>query len=204
MRVTRAFPIVISGPSGAGKTTIVDEIVKRDSLLRSSVSVTTRHPRANEVDGEAYTFVPEEDFEKLKKGRLVEWARVHSHWYGTPRDFVDAQLADGCDVVLNIDVQGGARVKKAFPQAVLIFILTPSLEELEARIRRRATDQSIEIDQRLENAWGEIKMATDYDYVVVNDRLDDTVATLLAIIQSERRRRSRYEEEFFQRFGPTD
>jgi guanylate kinase len=195
---------VISGPSGAGKTTIVDEIVKKDPLLHSSVSVTTRHPRANEVDGEAYTFVPEEDFEKLKKGRLVEWARVHGHLYGTPRDFVDAQLADGCDVVLNIDVQGGASVKKAFPQAVLIFILTPSLEELEARIRRRATDQSIEIDQRLENAWGEIKMVTDYDYVVVNDRLDDTVATLLAIIQSERCRRSRYEEEFFQHFGPTD
>jgi guanylate kinase len=204
LRVTRAFPIVISGPSGAGKTTIVDEIIRKDPLLRSSVSVTTRHLRANEVDGEAYTFVGEGDFEQLKSGGLVEWALVHGYLYGTPRDFVDARLADGHDVVLNIDVQGGASVKKAFPRAILIFILPPSLEKLEARIRRRATDQSIEIDQRLESAWGEIKMATYYDYVVVNDKLDDTVATLLAIIRSERHRRSRYEEGFFQRFSPTD
>jgi guanylate kinase len=195
---------VISGPSGAGKTTVVDEIIKKDLLLRSSVSATTRRPRANEVDGKAYKFVSREAFEELKRGKLIEWAEVHGHMYGTPRDLVVARLADGHDVVLNIDVQGGASTKKAFPEALLIFILPPSLEELEARIRRRATDESIEIDQRLENAWAEIKMAAYYDYVVVNDKLDDTVATLLAIIRSERHARSRYEEGFFQRFSPTD
>jgi guanylate kinase len=195
---------VISGPSGAGKTTIIDELIKRDALLRASVSATTRQPRGNEVEGEAYRFVSEEEFRKLKKGKLIEWAEVHGHLYGTPREFVDARLHEGYDVVLNIDVQGGASVKKAFPEAVLVFILTPSLEELERRIRRRATDESIEIDQRLENAWAEIKMAAYYDYVVVNDKLSDTVAALLAIIQSERHSRSRYEEAFFQRFRPTD
>ncbi len=204
MRVTHAFPIVISGPAGVGKTTIVEKIAKEDPLLRVSVSATTRDPRNSEVDGKAYDFVSTAKFEELKKDGLIEWAEVHGHLYGSPRGFVDARLADGCDVVLNIDVQGGASVKKAFPGAVLILILPPSLEELAARIRRRAADDSIEIARRLKNAWGEIKMATQYDYVVVNDRLDDAVANLLAIIRSERHRRSRYEEAFVQRFRPAD
>lgn len=202
LRITRAFPIVVSGPSGAGKTTLVDEIIRRDPMLRTSVSVTTRPPRADEVDGESYFFVLGDEFERLKEGRLVEWARVHGHLYGTPREFVDKQLADGFDVVLNIDVQGGASVKKAFPDAVLIFILTPTLDVLEERIRRRATDLSGEIKKRLDAAWGEIEKAADYDYIVENDELDDTVGTLLTIIESERHRRHRYPDEYLERFDP--
>lgn len=204
MRVTPAFPIVISGPAGVGKTTIVEKIVKKDPLLRVSVSATTRDPRGEEVDGKAYNFVSTKKFSELKKNGLIEWAEVHGHLYGSPRDFVETGLADGCDVVLNIDVQGGASVKKAFPGAVLVFILPPSLEELEARIRRRAADDPTEIARRLKNAWGEVKMAAYYDYVVVNDRLDDAVTDLMAIIRSERQTRSRYNEAFFQRFRPAD
>jgi len=159
-------------------------------------------PRADEVEGEAYFFVTDEKFERLKQGRLIEWARVHGHFYGTPKDFLDKTLGAGKDVVLNIDVQGGMSVKKSFPDAVLIFILTPSLEVLEERIRRRAADLAEEIEKRLENAWGEINVAVEYDYVVENDELEDTVATVLAIIRSERQRRHRYPESYFKRFDP--
>ena len=200
MRITRTFPIVISGPSGAGKTTVVDEVLRRDSLLRNSISVTTRPPRGEEADGEAYYFVSEEEFERLKQGGLIEWARVHDHFYGTPRERVEEELEKGYDVVLNIDVQGGNAVKKAFPDAVLIFMLTPSRKVLEERIRKRATDLSGTIEKRLANALREVKWATGYDYIVENDRLDETVVTVLSIIRSERHRRFRFPNDYIERF----
>lgn len=200
MRVTKAFPIVISGPSGAGKTTLVDELVKRDSWLKASVSATTRPPREGEAEGDAYFFVSEAEFEALKAENLVEWAEVHGHLYGTPKDFVDKELSGGRDVVLNIDVQGGAKVRKCFPEAALIFILPPSFRELEARVRRRGTDYAAEIKKRMENAREEIKYASAYDYIVVNDQLERTVSTLEAIIRSERCRRQRYPDNYTDRF----
>jgi guanylate kinase len=201
-RLTPPFPIVISGPSGAGKTTIVDEILRMDPLLRRSISVTTRPPRSGEVDGEAYFFVSEAEFEKRKRGQLIEWARVHDALYGTPRDLIERTLRDGHDIVLNIDVQGGASVKKAFPESVLIFILTPTRQVLEERIRNRAKDLSEDIHRRLENAWGEIKRATTYEYILENAKLDETVATVLAIVRSERHRRGRYGKDYIDRFNP--
>jgi guanylate kinase len=199
--VTKAFPIVISGPSGVGKTTLVNEIIAQDSQLCESVSATTRPPREGEVEGESYIFVSDKQFEKLKAGGLIEWAEVHDHLYGTPREFVDGELAKGLDVVLNIDVQGGASVKKCFPEAVLIFILPPSFDVLEGRVRGRGTDYAKEIKKRMNNARGEVRFATAYDYVVVNDQLGTTVSALQAIIDSERCRRTRYPEDYFDRFG---
>ncbi len=201
MRITKAFPIVISGPSGAGKTTLVNEIVGRDSMLRESVSSTTRPPREGEVEGESYFFVSEAEFDAQKRDRLIEWAQVHDHFYGTPRDFVEGELAKGLDVVLNIDVQGGASVKKCFPEAVLVFILPPSFRVLEERVRGRGTDYAKEIKKRMENARSEVTFATAYDYVVVNDQLDEAVAAIHSIIQTERRRRTRYPDDYFSQFG---
>jgi guanylate kinase len=199
-RPTNPFPVVLSGPSGVGKTTLVEGLLAADPLLVQSVSSTTRPPRPGEVDGESYFFVSEKEFESLKRGKLIEWAVVHGHSYGTPRDFVDSQLAAGRDVVLNIDVQGGASVKKAFPNAVLIFILPPTLAVLEERIRGRGTDETEVIEERLENARGEIRKIVDYEYVVINDDLVKTVETLRRIIEGERCRRARFPRDFVQRF----
>lgn len=196
MRATRAFPIVVSGPSGSGKTTLVARVLERVPLLRRSVSATTRTPRPGEVEGESYFFVGEEEFENLKNGKLIEWATVHGHSYGTPREFVEKTLASGVDVVLSVDVQGGRLVKKVFPDAVTIFILPPSYEVLERRIRRRASDPAGTIKTRLENAREELQALPEYEYAVVNDELEKAVAAICSVILSERHRRARYEESF--------
>ena len=200
MRVTRAFPIVVSGPSGSGKTTLVDGLLDRVTGLRRSISTTTRAPRPGEIGGNSYLFVGEEDFEKLKKGKLIEWAKVHGYFYGTPRDFVEETLESGFDVVLSVDVQGGRQVKKVFPDAVTIYILPPSYEVLEQRIRRRATDPAGTIKTRLENAREELRALPEYEYVVVNDVLEEAVAALCSIVRSERHRRARYERSFLEKF----
>jgi len=200
-RRTIPFPVVISGPSGAGKTTIVDKMLERDPLLRESVSATTRPPRDGEVEGDSYFFVSKSEFEDLEDGKLVEWAEVHGNKYGTPKSFVDKELKSGVDVVMNIDVQGGASVRGCFSDAVLIFILPPSLGELEQRIRGRGTDDSEEIHIRMENARGEIALAADYDYIVVNDEVDACADEILAIIRAERARRERYPGGFIKDFA---
>ncbi len=201
MRDTKAFPIVISGPSGVGKTTLVDAILDTVSMLKRSVSVTTRRPRAGEIEGDSYFFVSEEDFEALKETELIEWATVHKASYGTPRGFVEKNLEKGLDVVLNIDVQGGRDVKKCFPEALTVFILPPSFEVLEQRIRERATDPAEDIQTRLENAREEIRALPHYEYVVINDKLAQAVATIRAIILSERCRRTRCPDDLVEKFG---
>jgi guanylate kinase len=199
-RLTRAFPIVVSGPSGVGKTTLVNGLLAGDSRLRESVSATTRPARDGEIEGDSYFFVSNTEFEALKDGKLVEWAKVHGHSYGTPRDFLEKELASGVDVVMNIDVQGGASVRKSFPNALLIFILPPSLAVLEERIRQRGTDEEKVIAKRLDNARGEIRLASDYDFVVINDDLEETVQALCAIVKSERHRTARYADDFVDKF----
>ena len=200
VRVTRAFPIVVSGPSGTGKTTLVEKVLGRLSLIRRSVSATTRAPRPGEVEGVSYFFVGEAEFENLKNGKLIEWATVHGHSYGTPRDFVENTLASGLDVVLSVDVQGGRQVKKVFPDAVTVFILPPSYAVLEERIRRRAADPAGTIKIRLENAREELRALPEYEYVVVNDGLEEAVSALCSVILSERHRRARYDERFLGKF----
>lgn len=191
MRSSTPFPIVISGPSGVGKTTLVDELLRADPLLRRSVSTTTRPPRRGEVDGEDYFFVDEAKFNAMKDD-LIEWAEVHGFLYGSPRTFVEEQQKNGFDPVLNIDVQGGIQAKKAFPRAVLIFILPPSLSVLEARIRGRGDVEEEEMQHRLENARREFEVAKSYDYLVVNDTVAQSVTHLKAIIKAERCRRERF------------
>jgi guanylate kinase len=174
--------------------------VRKVRSLRRSVSVTTRLPRRGEIDGKAYFFVDERRFRDFKKEGLVEWAVVHGSVYGTPKRFVEEMLEKGVDVVLNIDVQGARQVKKCFPDAVMVFILPPSFEVLEQRIRSRAADLAQDINTRLDNARTELRALAEYDYVVVNDNLGEAIAALAAIVTSERNRRRRYSKRFFEEF----
>ena len=177
---------VISAPSGAGKTTLVGLLKKRFPLLAESVSCTTRKPRGHEVDGIDYFFLSTEDFfKKREAGLFAEWAEVHGNFYGTPLDFLRKQLDSGKDIICDIDYQGAINIKKAFPEeAVLILVLPPSMEELESRLRLRATDDPEVIKTRLNNAKNEILHYPHFDFVVVNNDLDTAAEQLSAIISA--------------------
>ena len=196
-----AFLIVISGPSGVGKTTLEKRLVEAEPELCASVSTTTRPPRDGEVTGRDYFFVDRKVFEQMKSRELVEWAEVHGEYYGTPKRFVENEIAKGHDVLLNIDVQGGISVKKVFPDAVTLFILPPSFEDLKKRILKRGTDESLDLELRLANACEELKASEHYDYLVVNDDLDVAVSQILAIIGAEHCRRVRHPAGFAENFG---
>jgi guanylate kinase len=186
----RAFPIVVSGPSGTGKTTICQRILAQDPLVSYSVSVTTRPPRPGEVNLEHYEFVSDADFDTLvASGALAEWAVVHDHRYGTRRSVIDEITASGLDVIMDLDIQGGMSMRESYPESLLIFILPPSPEELEDRLRGRATDHDRVIETRLRNAIGELEWADRYDHRVVNDDLDAAVSGVQSVIDAERARR---------------
>jgi len=177
--------VVISGPSGVGKSTVAQQVLERSPVLVRSVSLTTRRPRAGEVDGEDYFFVsPAEFAAKRDGGGLLEWAEVYGNLYGTEAEQVDRQLASGKSVLLEIDVQGGRSVKAARPGAVLIFILPPSVQALEERLRGRGTDEEEVILRRLENARRELDSAGEYDFRVINDDLERCVGEVLEIIEA--------------------
>lgn len=181
--------IVISAPSGGGKTTICEQLLRRDRRLSRSVSATTRLRRGQERQGREYFFVTAAEFRRrIKQRRFIEWAQVHDHYYGTPRQAVERSLAAGQDVVLVIDVQGGLAVKRQYPRAVLIFVMPPSPQVLAARLQGRGTDTQATIRRRLQNARWEMTLAQRYDYQVVNRRLPDAVAQMQAIITAERLR----------------
>ena len=193
----RGFILVLSSPSGAGKTTLTRMLLQRQDLdLTLSVSVTTRARRSSEVEGIHYRFIRPKQFEALRDAEdLLEWAEVHGNCYGTPREPVETILAQGRDVLFDIDYQGTQQVKaKGGMDVVTIFILPPSMSELQARLERRAEDPPETIARRLANARNEIRRWTQYDYVLVNDDIQDTFADLLAIIEAERRRASRSKE----------
>ncbi|MGI6032820.1 MAG: guanylate kinase [Coriobacteriales bacterium] len=176
---------VISGPSGAGKGTLVSRVVKRIPSIWVSVSATTRAPRVGEVDGVSYVFMSTEEFERtIKEGGFVEWARVHEHYYGTPVAPIKEHLEKGDDVLLEIDVQGAFQVREKFPDAKLVFIAPPSMEVLEQRLRGRATDSEEEIARRLVNARGEMEASSRYDEVIVNDDLDRATDMLVKVLES--------------------
>jgi guanylate kinase len=190
-RTSVPFLVVVSGPSGVGKTTLIDRLLASDPLARRCVTATTRAPRAREREGEDYFFVAAERFEAMKKDELVEWAEVHGESYGVPKSYLDQQRAAGHDVVLNIDIQGGDRVKRVFPDAVMVFILPPSFEALEARLRGRGDVSAEAVWLRLANARTELDAAVRYEYLVVNDDVDRAAAELGAIVVAERARRVR-------------
>jgi guanylate kinase len=179
--------IVLAAPSGGGKSTVARALLESDSQLAYSISTTTRPPRHDELDGIHYNFVTEEKFRDLiAADSFYEWARVHDNFYGTRRDVVDARLAQGVDVVMDLDVTGSLNVKKANLGAVLIFILPPSFAVLEERLRRRGTDDEAVILKRLRNARMEVHFAEKYDYVVVNDEIEKTISTIRLIVEAER------------------
>ncbi len=189
---TPAFPIVVSGPSGAGKTVLCAKVSTALPWTALSVSATTRPPRDGERDGESYCFHSAETFEAERRaGRLVEWAEVHGHFYGTPRARLDQKLREGFSVVLNIDVQGGLHLRKAYPESLLVFVLPPSLAVLEQRLIRRGADSREEIERRLRRAAEEIEMLPQYDSVIVNEVLEDAASELISVVRAERTRVSR-------------
>jgi guanylate kinase len=189
----RGLMLVLSSPSGAGKTSIVREILKRDTDISMSVSVTTRPPRPGEVHGQDYYFVTKEDFQNMKDhGNLLENAEVFGNFYGTPKQFVDDQLKKGKDIVFDIDWQGTQQISQnAKNDLVTIFILPPSGEELEKRLQLRATDTQDVLKRRMAAASAEISHWAEYDYVIINHDLKDSVAKVHSVLTTERLKRRR-------------
>ncbi len=176
--------VVVSGPSGVGKGTVVQRLLERLPDAEASVSFTTRPPRPGEVEGVDYHFVDEETFDGLiAEGELLEWASVHRARYGTPRSWVEERLADGIDVLLEIDVQGALQVRRKIDDALLIFLAPPSREELARRLRRRGTESPDERERRLETAEAELAAAPAFDHVLVNDEVEVCVETITNILR---------------------
>jgi guanylate kinase len=194
----RGLMLILSSPSGAGKTTLTRMLLQTKDLdLTLSISITTRPRRSSEVDGIHYHFISKKQFEAMRDaGELLEWAEVHGNFYGTPRDPVESVLIQGRDVLFDIDYQGTQQVRqKASNDVVTIFILPPSMKELQARLERRAEDLAVTIAKRLDNARNEILRWTQYDYVLINDDLQRTFDDLLSILAAERSRAPRLKDQ---------
>jgi guanylate kinase len=187
---------IISAPSGSGKSTLVSRLLAMDARLRFSVSYTTRKARGNERPGEDYVYLSRRDFlDRIEMGEFLEHAEVFGNFYGTNRKVLDRAREEGKDLILDIDVQGARQLKKKIPEAVTIFILAPSRDILEQRLRSRSEDSEEVIQRRLREAAEEIGNYSQYDYVLVNHQVDESVDMLASIIKAERVRRIRMEEQ---------
>lgn len=183
---------VISAPSGAGKTTVCHRVLESISDLAYSISHTTRPPRYGEKDGVDYFFVSEDEFLRMREREdFLEWALVHNNYYGTAKRQISDCLGSGKDILLDIDIQGARQVRDQLSEAILIFILPPSWEVLEERLRKRQSDDEEALKLRMVNARREVRAIREYDYIIINDDLDEAVRNLTAIVQAERCRRSR-------------
>lgn len=180
---------IVSAPSGAGKTTLVRMLLANDPGIRLSISYTTRAPRPGEADGREYNFVTPETFRGMvERGDFLEWAEVHGNCYGTSRPWIEAEMAAGRDVLLEIDWQGAQQVRKLFPSAIGVFVLPPSLAELERRLTGRGTDAAEVIARRLAAAQDEMRHVPEFDYVIINDELQRALADLLSVVRASRLR----------------
>jgi len=167
---------VLSGPSGVGKGTVLDKLLQEFAEVEYSISATTRERREGEVDGQDYFFLSKEAFfKKVENGEFIEWARVHNNYYGTPRDYVEKTIKEGKDVILEIDIQGARQVKKLYKEAVYIFLSPPSINELEKRLNKRGSEDDNNKSVRLKNARIEMLEKKNYDYEIVNDKVDKAV-----------------------------
>lgn len=187
--------IVVSGFAGSGKGTLMKRLVEDYDGYALSVSMTTRNPRPGEVHGREYFFVSKEEFEqKMDEGGLIEYASYVENYYGTPRDYVEEQMAAGKDVLLEIEIQGALKVRKRFPDAVLIFVLPPSVEELYRRLKNRGTETEDVIRKRMSRAREEAGVIGKYDYIVINDEIEESVRSLHGLIEAAHRTTGRNEE----------
>ena len=186
--------MVLSSPSGGGKTTICQEILKKHKDYLYSISATSRKKRKNEKEGKDYFFLSESQFKQIIRRRgFVEWAKVHGEYYGTLKKFVDQAEKEGRVALFVLDVQGGMAIKTKYPESVLIFLLPPSLRELKKRLIGRGTDNMDEVKKRLKTALKEIKFWSKYDYVVINNELGETARLVEEIIEAERQRSFRFD-----------
>jgi len=193
--------LVVSGPSGAGKGTICKEVLLKNKDINLSVSATTRNPREGEVDGVNYFFLSKEKFtEMIENNELLEHAQIYGNYYGTPKSAIMEKLENGQDVILEIEMQGAKQVKEFYPQGVFIFVLPPSLKELNSRLVGRGTETEEEIEGRFSCAFEEIKRIDDYDYFIVNKDVDLSVKELEEIISAERNKVTRYKEHIIEKF----
>lgn len=178
---------IVSAPSGAGKSSLVNALLERDAAIRLSISYTTRAPRPGEEDGVHYHFVSHEAFqERLGRGEFLESAEVYGNYYGTSQPWIEAERAAGRDILLEIDWQGAAQVRRLVPDAISIFVLPPSIEELRSRLQGRGTDSEEVITRRMAAAREDISHCLEFDYLVVNDQFDTALADLLAIARAHR------------------
>lgn len=196
---------IVSAPSGAGKSSLIDALLKRfnlDDKLRLSVSHTTRAPRPGEIDHVSYHFITNEEFEKLiERNAFYEYAHVFDHYYGTSREIVEQWLNEGKDVLLDIDWQGARQIRRQTPDAKGIFIVPPSLEELNRRLVTRATDAPEVIEKRMSKAISEISHYNEYDYIIVNDDFDESLLNMRSIILSNRQKMDKQKHYITEKFG---
>lgn len=195
--------LVVSGPSGTGKGTVCKELIKRNPDFKLSISATTRSPREGEVEGVSYYFLTKEKFsDMIGKGGFLEYAQIYSNFYGTPKGPVMEYLEKGDDVILEIEMQGARQVKQMYPEAVLIFVLPPSLEELRRRLISRGTETEDQVNERLSTSFEEIKTIKDYDYFVFNETDKTTEAAMIIenIVIAEKNKAKRYGNAIIKKF----